>query len=52
METWDLYLQGMITLAPGVFLCPEIGYFKAGENRFDLDAGDLWYVGAKWQLDF
>ncbi len=25
-ESWVAYLQAMITLAPGVYLCPEVGY--------------------------
>jgi hypothetical protein len=49
---WCIYLQAMITLAPGVFLCPEIGFFDIMEDRRGNDEGHLWYAGAKWQIDF
>ena len=26
-EEWVAYLQAMITMAPGVYLCPEVGYY-------------------------
>jgi len=46
------YLQAMITMAPGVFLCPEVGYYDYMDNAFGSDEGSQWYVGAKWQIDF
>ena len=46
------YLQAMITMAPGVFLCPEVGYYWYGDNTAGVDTGNLWYAGAKWQIDF
>jgi hypothetical protein len=54
-EVWEAYIQALITLAPGVYLVPEIGYtdymdFVADIN--DDDEGDRWYAGAKWQIDF
>jgi hypothetical protein len=45
-------VQAMITLAPGVFLCPEIGYIDYMDNRAGDDEGYKWYAGAKWQIDF
>ena len=47
-----MYLQGLITLAPGVYLCPEIGYSDFGRDRSGHNDGGLWYAGAKWQIDF
>jgi hypothetical protein len=49
---WVVYLQALITMAPGVFLCPEIGYYELMDDRSVVDQGSLWYAGAKWQIDF
>jgi hypothetical protein len=51
-EVWVGYLQAMITMAPGVFLCPEVGYYDFMDNVRGDDQGSLWYAGAKWQIDF
>jgi hypothetical protein len=51
-ESWVGYVQAMITLAPGVFLCPEVGYIDYMDNRAGDDEGYKWYAGAKWQIDF
>ncbi len=42
------YLQATITLAPGVFIVPEVGvidYIQSNELRVN-------YYGMKWQIDF
>jgi hypothetical protein len=46
------YLQAMITMAPGVYLCPEVGYYDYMDDSFGDDQGNQWYAGAKWQIDF
>jgi hypothetical protein len=51
-EMYAVYLQAMITLAPGVFLCPEVGYLDFMDDVAGNDQGNLWYAGAKWQIDF
>jgi hypothetical protein len=51
-ELWAAYLQAMITMAPGVFLCPEVGYYDYMDNVEGNDQGNQWYLGAKWQIDF
>jgi hypothetical protein len=51
-EQWTAYLQAMITMAPGVFLCPEVGYIDFMDDAFNNDEGSQWYAGAKWQIDF
>jgi hypothetical protein len=51
-EVWSAYLQVMFTLAPGVYLIPEVGYFDFLEDGFGNDQGIQWYGGAKWQIDF
>ena len=52
LEKWTVYLQAMLTMAPGVFLCPEVGYIAFGDTRTGIDAGSQWYLGSKWQVDF
>lgn len=55
---YELYLQAVYTMAPGVFLVPEVGFRDYGSLEFedgltpDADLGNLWYVGAKWQINF
>jgi hypothetical protein len=51
-ELWVAYLQAMITMAPGVFLCPEVGYYDFMDGVSGSDQGNQWYAGAKWQIDF
>jgi hypothetical protein len=50
--SWNAYVQGVFTLAPGVYLIPEIGYYDFDTDYSDNDAGSLWYAGGKWQIDF
>jgi len=47
-----VYLQSVVTLAPGVFLIPEVGYYDYDNNADGDDAGSLMYVGGKWQINF
>ena len=49
---WSVYLQSVITLAPGVNLIPEVGYFDYDNNATGDDAGSTFYIGGKWQIDF
>ena len=51
-ESWVAYVQALITLAPGVYLAPEVGYIDYMDNRAGADEGYKWYAGAKWQIDF
>lgn len=55
-DWYALYLQSVLTLAPSVYLVPEIGYLDYGKGTtevgIDQPLGDLWYIGAKWQIDF
>jgi hypothetical protein len=46
------YIQALWTMAPGVYLMPEIGYIDFGKNTADADLGNTLYAGAKWQIDF
>jgi hypothetical protein len=50
--SWVGYVQALITLAPGVYLCPEVGYIDYMDDRAGADQGYKWYAGAKWQIDF
>lgn len=47
-EVATYYLQATVTLAPGVFVVPEIGIID-GEETGDEE---LTYFGAKWQINF
>jgi hypothetical protein len=51
-EMWALYGQAVFTLAPGVYLIPEIGYYDLMDNAAGDNEGYTWYAGAKWQIDF
>ena len=50
--SWVGYVQALITLAPGVYLLPEVGYIDYMDDRAGADQGYKWYAGAKWQIDF
>jgi hypothetical protein len=55
LEAWEAYLQAVITMAPGVYLIPEVGYIDYMDAKIDNNSNDLgysWYAGAKWQIDF
>jgi hypothetical protein len=49
---WAAYVQSVIMLAPGVALIPEVGYYDLDNNATGGDAGSLFYLGAKWQINF
>ena len=51
-KTAAYYIQATVTLAPGVFVVPEIGYWDLFDDIAGNDEGDFWYAGAKWQIDF
>ena len=53
-DVWAYYGQAVISLAPGVWLIPEVGYYNYGDDfgGTGKDAGDQIYLGAKWQIDF
>jgi len=44
------YANAVITIAPGFFIVPEIGVV----DREDIDENDndIFYFGAKWQINF
>jgi hypothetical protein len=48
----SVYVQGVVSLAPGVWLIPEVGYYDLGDDINGDDEGDQFYLGAKWQIDF
>jgi hypothetical protein len=55
-DTMAYYLQAVISLAPGVWIIPEVGGYNYGDDiaagGTGKDAGDSIYAGAKWQIDF
>ena len=50
-DSWIVNVPTVITLAPGIYFIPEVGYYymddAAGKNQ-----GYQGYVGVKWQIDF
>jgi hypothetical protein len=48
------YGQAVISLAPGVWIIPEVGYYDYGDDigGTGKDFGTQLYAGAKWQIDF
>jgi hypothetical protein len=51
-DVWSAYGQAVISLAPGVWIIPEVGYQDYGDTRTGADGGSKFYAGAKWQIDF
>lgn len=57
-DFFEYYLQAVITLAKGVYIVPEVGFRDFGDLETsanlvpDQDLGDLFYAGAKWQINF
>ncbi|MCA1793027.1 MAG: porin [Desulfobacteraceae bacterium] len=47
-EVQAYYVQSTISLAPGVFITPEIGMFDGDEAGSE----ETLYYGAKWQINF
>ena len=47
----SLYFQSKITLAPGGYVVPEIGFLDM-KHYYGMDLGGVTYGGAKWQVDF
>jgi len=51
-KVWELYLQSVIALAPGVYVVPEVGYIDFMDDVAGDDEGSQFWLGAKWQIDF
>jgi hypothetical protein len=51
-DFWQGYVQAAVTMAPGVYIVPEVGYQDFMDNAAGNDEGYQWYAGAKWQIDF
>ena len=51
-ETQSMYANAVITMAPGVFIVPEIGKVDYEQNFAGQEEGDTTYFGAKWQINF
>jgi len=43
IDAYSYYAQAVITIAPGVYVIPEVG---------TIDSGNTDYFGAKWQINF
>lgn len=52
-RVWNAYLQVAYMITQSFTVTPEIGYIDFGKNaKSGHDQGNLWYAGAKWQMDF
>ena len=51
-DFWQGYVNAPLTLAPGVYIIPEVGYQDFMDDAAGDDEGYQWYAGAKWQIDF
>jgi hypothetical protein len=51
-SVWAIYGQSVIAMAPGVYIIPEVGYYDYGDAFDGKAAGNSFYLGAKWQIDF
>ena len=51
-KPWNVYLQSVIALAPGVYIIPEVGYFDGDVTYDDVDTTKTFYLGGKWQINF
>ncbi len=51
-DFWQGYVNATLTLAPGVYIVPEVGYQDFMDDANGDDEGYQWYAGAKWQIDF
>jgi hypothetical protein len=51
-KPWAAYVQSVIALAPGVYVIPEVGYYDLDNNATGNEAGSLFYLGGKWQINF
>jgi hypothetical protein len=53
VDEMQYYLNGVVTIAPGFFVVPEVGQLRTRiSNGDDFDAGTTTYVGLKWQINF
>ena len=50
-EDWSYYGNASVTLAPGFFIVPEVGFIDRDDYQGGND-NDTFYVGAKWQINF
>ena len=49
------YVNATLTLAPGVYIIPEVGYFDFGDLELptgDVAQGDATYYGVEWKINF
>jgi hypothetical protein len=50
-DSWIVNAPTVITLAPGIYVIPEVGYYYM-DDVAGKDQGYQWYVGVKWQIDY
>jgi hypothetical protein len=50
-DSWIVNAPPVITLAPGIYFIPEVGYYYM-DDVAGKEQEYPWYVGVKWQIDF
>jgi hypothetical protein len=51
-NSYSIYGQAVIAMAPGVYLIPEVSYFAEGTEQDGDRKGNTTWIGGKWQIDF
>jgi predicted porin len=51
-DSTSYYIQAKLTLAPGVYITPEIGIADHGQDRNGAEEEETLYYGCKWQISF
>jgi hypothetical protein len=51
-DSSSYYIQAKLTLAPGVYITPEIGITDHGKDQNGVEEGETTYYGCKWQISF
>ncbi len=51
-DSTSYYIQAKLTLAPGVYITPEIGIADHGKDRNGVEEEETTYYGCKWQISF
>ena len=46
------YAQAALTVVPGLYIIPEVGYIDEMDSSSGADQGSTFYAGAKWQINF
>jgi hypothetical protein len=55
-DFWFYYLMAQWSPAKNVYIAPEVGYMDASKLKIsdqpDINLGNAWWLGIKWQINF